>query len=283
MQTPSYSDLLAYLNQQLPSEEHEAITSWIDATEENARTYEAVKKIWQEHHKKAEKYQPDLQAAWEKTQSKLAPQEGKTISWFQWAYKVAAVLIIAFSIGWYVSQYQSSETLGNSSITAIATIKHEEVNLPDGSTIYLRKGSALNYDAGFGKNDRQVSLKGEAFFDIAHDESKPFIIHTPETKTQVLGTSFTISEGEHETQVTVVSGKVSFKSKNQQQELILTKGFRGALTSDGQLIKTRNNDENFRSWQTGLLVFNNDKFQTVLDHLSRHYHVQFDILNKKTT
>src|SRR5690606_9914983 len=98
----------------------------------------------------------------------------------------------------------------------------KEVELPDGSVVWLNKGAKLSYLKGF-KNfyDREVNLSGEAFFDVKPNAEKPFIIETANTATRVLGTSFNVKTNGENVAVSVFSGKVSFKELNQAKELLL--------------------------------------------------------------
>ncbi len=85
------------------------------------------------------------------------------------------------------------------------------IKLEDGTTITLKPGSRLSYPEHFGQHDRTVFLKGEALFRVKRNTSKPFIVHTGELITEVLGTSFTIKsyEGAKDIEVAVLTGRVS--------------------------------------------------------------------------
>lgn len=81
---------------------------------------------------------------------------------------------------------------------------HKWIKLPDGTSVQLNNDSRLVYDQDFkGKQKREVTLYGEAFFDVAHDAAHPFIIHTGKITTTVLGTAFNISAYDHQKAVTV--------------------------------------------------------------------------------
>jgi ferric-dicitrate binding protein FerR (iron transport regulator) len=84
------------------------------------------------------------------------------------------------------------------------------ITLLDGSVVTLKDGSRLNLKNNFSGNTREITLEGEAFFEIAHNPKKPFIIHTGSVKTTVLGTSFSIKAIPGETSITVAvtEGKV---------------------------------------------------------------------------
>src|SRR5665647_551779 len=105
-------------------------------------------------------------------------------------------------------------------VNSILAVQHKEnrvIFLPDGSTVILSPGSKLNYPSSFdGMEKREVFLYGEAFFDIKHNASRPFIVHTGKEETIVLGTAFNIKAipGEKDITVTVKRGKVKVTDEN---------------------------------------------------------------------
>jgi hypothetical protein len=95
--------------------------------------------------------------------------------------------------------------------TALLQKKNRVIFLPDGSTVFLSQGSRLNYPSSFdGKKKREVYLQGEGFFDIKHNATRPFVVHTGKVETTVLGTAFNIKAQpeEKDITVTVTRGKV---------------------------------------------------------------------------
>jgi len=146
----------------------------------------------------------------------------KRLSFTQILYRSAAALLLPF-IG--LSIYFFAQTINinkpmHTEIVAEVSEQHEylslpgvwsKIKLPDGTTIAMSEGGQLDLDANFlSGNTREISLEGEAFFDIAHNPQKPFIIHTKGIKTTALGTSFTVKAMPDESliTVTVVEGKV---------------------------------------------------------------------------
>jgi ferric-dicitrate binding protein FerR (iron transport regulator) len=85
------------------------------------------------------------------------------------------------------------------------------INLPDGSKVVLNANSKLEYPPGFSNNTREVYLDGEAYFDIAHDPGKPFIVHTGSISTRVLGTAFNINAYRSQQFVEVTVTRVKWK------------------------------------------------------------------------
>ena len=94
--------------------------------------------------------------------------------------------------------------------------EHQVLNLPDGSTVIVSAGSKLNYPSSFGNmTKRVVYLEGQAYFDISHNASKPFIVHTGKIETAVLGTAFDIKAwpANADVIVTVIRGKVKVEDQ----------------------------------------------------------------------
>jgi transmembrane sensor len=97
-----------------------------------------------------------------------------------------------------------------------------QIQLPDGSVVRLNSSSSLTYDKNFGKNIREVSLTGEAFFDVTKDSSHPFIIHTNVIDIKVLGTEFNVRSypSDVNTETSLIRGKVEVTVKNRSNEKI---------------------------------------------------------------
>ncbi|MCX6168760.1 MAG: FecR domain-containing protein [Ignavibacteriales bacterium] len=157
------------------------------------------------------------------------------------------------------------------------------LSLPDGSTIILNADSKLKYPIGFGKNSREVYLKGEAYFNISHNPSKPFVVHTGNLVTTVLGTKFNISAFPEEKNIAVslVSGsvKVSKENSGTVENIVM-------LQPDQQLLYNKNNEigtvEHFdlqeaTGWKENVLVFKKEPFKNVLVKLERAYGIKFEL------
>jgi transmembrane sensor len=161
------------------------------------------------------------------------------------------------------------------------------VRLPDGSTVLLNKGSKLSYrQSHFGDTDRQVSLTGEAFFDIRHDAARPFVVHTGKITTTVLGTAFNIRSlpGEKEVRVTVTRGKVkvgddrkTFAMITPDQEMIVN-------TATNGFVKQNVNAEIVSEWKDKFLIMDNVTMQEALSLISKRFGVKLvlkdETLNK---
>ena len=97
--------------------------------------------------------------------------------------------------------------------------------LPDGTRIWLNAGSRLTYDKNYGATQREVNLTGEAFFDVAHNADKPFLIHTARIDIKVLGTSFDVKSysTDKTTEATLIRGSIEVSIKDRPSEKIILK------------------------------------------------------------
>ncbi|OIV40221.1 FecR family protein [Flavobacterium johnsoniae] len=159
------------------------------------------------------------------------------------------------------------------------------VHLPDGSTILLNDNSSLKYDQdAFGTKTREVTLTGEAFFDIKRNEQKPFIVHTGKVQTRVLGTAFNINarSSSDNIEVTVARGKVQVGD---------TEKVYGVITPNQQ-IKVNRTTLNYEQhnnvsaaivteWKSNYLILDDINMQEAVALISQKYKVQILLSNEK--
>ncbi|MCU0374682.1 MAG: FecR family protein, partial [Chitinophagaceae bacterium] len=145
------------------------------------------------------------------------PNTGK-IRKLKWMWYAAAILVVA--AGWLWLQGGSpalptyepiaAKENHNQSEVFTSTGSQTNITLQDGTKVWLNANSKLTYANDFNGNTREVSLSGEAFFDVVSNKSKPFIIHTAKIKVKVTGTSFNVRAypDENRTETSLINGKV---------------------------------------------------------------------------
>ena len=148
------------------------------------------------------------------------------------------------------------------------------VDLPDGSRIYLNKGSEISYSKAF-KNQRDVTLKGEAFFEVMSDPQNPFTVHSGKLFVSVLGTSFNVKQGEQasDAEVYVKSGLVKVSLEDSDEFIYLEPEQFGKLENKN-LSSSVQDDPNYISWKTKDFKFVNSALSEVLQELEESYHVE---------
>ena len=270
-------DLLAkYLADETDTHESDMISEWIIASEDNKKTFNHSKMVWDgaKNYRKV-----DVNAAWAKlniTKKKevefIDVQEVKPIiklNWLNNLLKIAAVLVVLFGL-WFVAARQFT-TPQNDVLTFKSGSKSIEKILPDGTKILLSKNSQITYPKTFEGNTREINLMGEGFFDVHHDAAHPFIIHTQGTVVKVLGTSFNIRAYNAQVQVYVKIGKVQFSKNN--AKVVLTKGQKGeTLANVDAIIKSEVIEvETVIKEKLSSFVFNKMSLSKVAESLSKRF------------
>lgn len=161
----------------------------------------------------------------------------------------------------------------------------KKIILPDSTVIVLNAGSILKYPETFTGNTREITLEGEAFFDVAPDPRKPFIIHSGALNTTVLGTSFNITAYKHLAQlsVTVLTGKVAVTDTLSQQSVTLLPKQKVTFNpaTSALLTSAADKPENAMAWSEGRLVFEETLLPEVAVKLSNKYNVHITLMDKR--
>ena len=155
----------------------------------------------------------------------------------------------------------------------------KEVTLPDGSIVLLNIDSELIYPKEFKEDIREITLVGEAFFDIAHNEEKPFIVNVNNMKVKVLGTSFNVKSypDDKKVETTLVTGKVEL-IREKESPVILKPSQKAVLNkSDKNLEIEKVETSEVTAWREGKLIFNKTSMEQVILDLERKYNTDFTI------
>ena len=192
--------------------------------------------------------------------------------WMRSAYVwtvAASIALLVSLIGFYQWQQKQPDWV---TFTAEAQ-QVKRLTLPDQTEISLAGGSRLTYDARhYGQEMRFVRLEGKAFFEVWHDEARPFRVETAESRVTVLGTRFQVVAGKEQTTVDVVSGKVGFALREKTDSVALTAGLQAYYTSGDQRIKvTEQPNPNEVAWLTHRLRFEETPLPQVVADLEQAY------------
>lgn len=194
-------------------------------------------------------------------------------------FRVAAAAVLLITAGLLYSVYSTEHQAALKTVSAQLG-KQQKVILPDASVVYLNSGSSLTYPVAFDKESREVTLTGEAYFEVEHKTTHPFIITSRHLKTQVLGTRFIVSNYYGDVaSVTVVSGKVKVTDKKSHASEIITKGQRVVYNPEkAALTKTNNvNTTNYLAWKDGRIFFDHANIKQVLQTLHRRYNITLSV------
>lgn len=163
-------------------------------------------------------------------------------------------------------------------VYATGTGKRDSVRLSDGSRVVLGPESRLTVPGDFGTAGRAVSLEGDAYFDVTHDEKKPFSVKVGPAVVEDVGTTFTIQSDPNETTtVAVMSGVVRLRAATDGPTggALLNAGYRGVLSPNGEVRAQKQAvvaDDS--AWTTGKLVFRDAPLSRVAGELRRWYGIR---------
>ena len=241
---------------------------------------------------------PDVDAEWEsfKRRGVLTKTSGhftQNVMAFRWgaALLVAASIALLFFFHFSApSEYvvfeatQVAQVISMETKEGIHTLKiprgmNKQITLMDGTKVWLNAESTLEYPETFeGKPNREVYLKGEAYFEVTKDAEHPFRVKTDALETLVLGTSFNVrAYSENDTQITLVKGSVKVSDKH-QSELLLQPGEH----TDEKLNRTQvEKVEDYHSWSKGIFYFDNTELVEIMRELGRWYNINIVFTNKE--
>jgi len=293
-----YIDLITrYFSNEITQSDAEILAEWLNQDAENLKIFKEYQKAW-EIIEKTRIEQLDVDTAWRKLEGKIheteetpviprqsflsARQRGNNDRHrfvnrtfpvrYQRLLKMAAVILIVAIPVFFVFRYLvKPEPNKLNASTGIM-----ESKLPDGTSVTLNTGSLLEYPSGFTGSERDVILAGEAWFEVAHDKTKPFIISNGKARIEVLGTSFYVNTKNSGGNIEVIlsSGKVAIYYNDQPSIRVqLIPGEKAEIMNEQEKIsKSSNDDENFLSWKTKIFVFNDKPLSKIIQVLNKVYH-----------
>jgi transmembrane sensor len=197
--------------------------------------------------------------------------------WQPFALRVAAAAVLAVGAGlWWHSQRTGGYTPSSGAQTFATNVgQRDSVRLADGTRVLLAPESRLTVAEGYGNRVREVQLTGEAYFDVRHDEARPFVVHAGGADIRDLGTTFTVhATGDQGVRVAVTSGSVSLAPApaSPNDAVVLRPGDAGTLAVDGRLLIERGGTtEPDTAWTSGRLVFREAPVSLVRSELRRWY------------
>jgi transmembrane sensor len=190
--------------------------------------------------------------------------------------RIAASVIVILGLGAAFAYFGNTGFFAKKTVLAAGNEqKNILVSLPDGSRVFLNRNSEFIYNSNYGKRRREVKLTGEAYFEIAPDKSKPFVIDAGKARIKVVGTSFNVitKNVDSAVEVYVTTGRVMLSDNSGNREMYIDPGFIGTMNSN-KSGKEMNNNVNYLSWQTGLLEYNGQKLDVVFRDLRRVYNME---------
>jgi ferric-dicitrate binding protein FerR (iron transport regulator) len=260
------------------------INQWLSDSDDNQRYFEHFELIWMQSKRLAAHSNVDEEAAWKrfKKRTQTLKEETPVIPLYpKPAYnflRVAAMLFVTACVGWiaYVLLAPGSSeqlVISSGARTLIDT-------LPDGSIVTLNRKSTISYPAHFTGHTRQVTLTGEAFFDVTPDKGKPFIISVNDVTVRVVGTSFNVKDNAKKTEVIVETGLVEV-AKNDYTVKISPREKATVIKSKPEVVRQNVEDQFYNYYRTGKLVCEDTPLWKLVEILNETYEAHIVIENDR--
>lgn len=272
--------IIRHLAGETSSAEEQQLFDWRMQSSDHEQQFNDLKKIMSaadEHYRTTQLPKIDLDAEWKRfTETVEDGDKVRSLNTFGiWLKIAASLLLIAVTAG--IIYFYSNKNEVQLYATAGNVL---EVKLPDGSTVTLNRNSELSFDENFGEQGRNVTLKGEAFFDVQRDTQKPFVISAKDARVEVLGTSFNVQayDSIDNVEVIVKTGSVRLSVPKINKQVQLSPGRKGIFESQSENVnEAENTDANYISWNTQKIFFNEAHLFSVIETLEKTYHVNIKI------
>ncbi len=268
--------------------EDKELAAWIAQQDENKQHYQKTKRAFDlggDYFTNTISKEPDLNIdqEWNHFLKQIDEKKNENIRSLsaernpvQFWVRIAAAVLLVVASGFAINYFMSKGTDIHYQ-TAENTL---DITLPDGSKVALNRNSELSYSSNFGDDDRNVKLKGEAFFNVERDPQKPFVIEVNEARVEVLGTSFNVQgyDLREAVEVVVETGIVKLSIPEANKGIVLNVGDRGVFKKKNKTLSSAaNTNPNFLSWKTKKVVFIESDLRSVVEALNEIYNANIII------
>ncbi|MDC2624534.1 FecR family protein [Bacteroides ovatus] len=269
-------------------EERLQVEMWMSESDENRRMAKQIHALYLATDTVNVMKKVDTEKALLKVKSRMSGNRHKGTMWWQWVQRAAAILFIPLLVTLMLQYWGRNEQ----ELAQIMEVKTNlgmmtSLTLPDGTLVYLNSESTLSYPSRFDNDTRNVTLQGEAYFEVAKNPEKKFIVSTShQSQIEVLGTHFNVEAYEKEDRIsaTLVEGKIGFiyKSNDVSKKVLMDPGQKLVYDSkDNKVRLYTTSGESEIAWKEGKIIFRNTPLEEGLRMLEKRYNVEFIIKNDR--
>ncbi len=282
-------NIIKYLTKNASPEEQASLLAWLEESEENRTYFRSLKDAYDLGHLESYMKDSQMKLEWNKLTEKIREVKSiRTISRFRSIsytfLRYAAVFLLGalcIQVFHNLNNRIEEELLVNT-LVETGVGERSKITLPDGSVVWVNACSSVTYDNAFGQNDRVVTLQGEAYFEVAKDTLKPFMVQADRFTYRVTGTSFNVYafDEDEEVSIALLEGGVTIEYDGTTHVLYPEQMFTYNKTSK-EVTLSKTNVNLLSSWRRGEFVFDNMTFDELVRRLERSYNVKFVFENQK--
>jgi ferric-dicitrate binding protein FerR (iron transport regulator) len=262
------------------------VNQWLSDSDDNQRYFEHFELIWNQSKLLEATSTIDENAAWKRFKNRVGGELHQqrnvlplhTLPVFT-RVRIAATILLAVCAGW-LAYLMMGDRLENQRVLVSSGERTLTDTLPDGSVVVLNRQSSISYPEHFRGNSREVTLKGEAFFDVQPDKTKPFIISVNNVAVRVVGTSFNVKDNAQKTEVVVETGLVEVARDTQKIRVRPREKVTVFHNAKG-LIKQQSQDDFYQYYRTNKLICDGTPLWRLVEILNEAYNADIVIENEK--
>ena len=246
-------------------DEEKQILDWVEASAENRKSFQKERMLYDIALFSNEKQ--------EKKNKKI-----RILPIIQWGARIAAMIVLIIGTSYFLKDYYYNQAAQLQTVTVPAG-QRAQITLADGTKVWLNAESTITYGTSFGREERNVNLDGEAYFEVAKNEEIPFYVNTEKNQVRVVGTSFNVCaySGTNSFETTLIEGIVDiFIGGSSRPITRLTKNEFFA-DYNGQCKKTILPSYEYLRWKEGLYCFDDSEFKHILSRLEQYYNVKITV------
>lgn len=304
----------SYLEGTANQDELLTLLNWIKLSQENVSYFNQLCRIW-ENSTNIANTENEAELALNKLNEriKLFNKEESNISEIEISnrfliIRAAAVILVLLGVSaFFYFALKTTQKDAPSYITAIApNSQKSQLILADGTKVWLNSGTTLKYKSDYGKENRQIYLDGEAYFEVAKNPSKPFLVYASNIIVRAIGTSFNVKcyAEDNTIETTLIEGKVQVSKKevNASNDIVFLMPHQRAIYNrfDNKLVIAATQEQKIEkateeiadmdylqprtlesviSWRNEELIFENEPFEELTKRLERWYNIDITVLD----
>lgn len=278
--------LIRYLTHSCTPAEIREIDEWIATDQANADWLFEMERIWSLKDELRFSEKKEIEAAYTRFISELQEKDMKneteklsfSLSWIK--YVAAVVLIGLLSTNLYFLLEEKNELMN---VVEVPNGQRVSLTLSDGTKVWLNSHSKFTYPAQFSSKSRNVTLKGEGFFEVTRNEKSPFTVYSELLKVRVLGTKFNVKAYEEEPFfITLAEGKVEVVTNDDEHKITMKPNEQVSYSrKNGMMLEKMVNTDTVRSWTLGEAAYINKRLDEITSDLERKFDVQIQILDQE--
>ena len=298
-----------YLSGETSPEEEERLNSWKKASPDNGLIFRRSEDAWDLAHTDRKHIRINRERTWNRIQERIVRRYSLPTLLRVAGIAASVALVLGLALSGFFGNDNTGKKQGQPQTITLYVPGGvcSKTVLPDNTVVWLNASSSISYPSHFDGDTRTVEMVGEAFFDVARDETKPFIIKSGNMRVNVLGTSFNFKhyEGDTHAVLAVETGTVTLttspssttsleagqyatvNNRTLQTDVynstptISAKKEEHSATATPSMVEKETHTNQFSAWRDYRIVFRDEPFGDVLNELSRRYNAEFEIQDEE--